>query len=188
MFSGKSDELLRRIKNAVLAGLKVKAFQPAADNRQSGIATQRWDEKNEEFVPAEIFPATKVNSPGDIYEVLASDMPDVIVFDEAQFFPGWIFEVVQNLLFGCMKKFKVLPQEVLVAGLDMWADGTPAGEMPNLLAMCNNPVKITGICQLCSLPKKPSVMTYKKHVGAGQVEIGNKPYKTVCRDCWRRPK
>ena len=189
MFAGKSEELLRRIKNADLAGLTIEAFRPVLDTRQDGIATWRMNSEGEFVVAEKYEPVTVVNSPEDIYTVVGAKEPNMIIFDEAQFYPDWIVDVVKNLIFERLRKFGVLPQEVVVAGLDMWADGTPAGQMPNLLAMADVAIKIRGTCYLCKKPKKPSVMTYKERAGEGQVEVGGfKIYKPACRGCWRPPK
>lgn len=128
MFSGKTEELIRRLNRALIAQQKVEIFKPAIDKRYH-------DEKIVSHSEREIR-STPVNFAGDI--VLLAGDSDVVGIDEAQFFDDAIVEVC-NTLANSGKR-------VIVAGLDMDYEGKPFGPMPNLLAIAEFVTKVHAIC------------------------------------------
>ncbi len=128
MFSGKTEELIRRLNRAIIAKQKVEIFKPVTDKRyhQSQIVSH-----NENSIRS-----TPVNFANDIL-LLAGDC-DVVGIDEAQFFDSAIVEVC-NVLANNGKR-------VIVAGLDMDYEGKPFGPMPNLLAVAEFVTKVHAIC------------------------------------------
>jgi thymidine kinase len=128
MFSGKTEELIRRLNRALIAKQKVEIFKPAIDKRYD-------DQKIVSHSEREIR-STPVNFAGDIL-LLAGDC-DVVGIDEAQFFDDAIVDVC-NTLANAGKR-------VIVAGLDMDYEGKPFGPMPNLLAIAEFVTKVHAIC------------------------------------------
>ncbi len=128
MFSGKTEELIRRLNRALIAKQKVEIFKPAIDKRYD-------DQKIVSHSEREIR-STPVNFAGDIL-LLAGDC-DVVGIDEAQFFDDAIVDVC-NALANAGKR-------VIVAGLDMDYEGKPFGPMPNLLAIAEFVTKVHAIC------------------------------------------
>jgi thymidine kinase len=128
MFSGKTEELIRRLNRALIARQKVEIFKPALDKRYH-------EEKIVSHSDREIR-STPVNFAGDI--LLLAGNCDVVGIDEAQFFDDAIVEVC-NTLANQGKR-------VIVAGLDMDYEGKPFGPMPNLLAVAEFVTKVHAIC------------------------------------------
>jgi len=128
MFSGKTEELIRRLNRALIAKQKVEIFKPKTDNR--------YHEENIVSHNENAIRSTPVNFASDIL-LLAGDC-DVVGVDEAQFFDESIVEVC-NTLANSGKR-------VIVAGLDMDFEGKPFGPMPNLLAVAEFVTKVHAIC------------------------------------------
>ena len=128
MFSGKTEELLRRVKRAKLAKQKIKIFKPKQDVRYSKKKVTSHDNNSIKSKP--------INSPSKILEI--AEKFDVIGIDEAQFFDESIVEVCNKLADS--------GKRVIVAGLDMDYMGKPFGPMPNLLAIAEYVTKVHAIC------------------------------------------
>ena len=128
MFSGKTEELIRRLNRALIAKQKVEIFKPGID--------KRYHEENIVSHSERIIRSTPVQFAGDIL-LLAGDC-DVVGIDEAQFFDDAIVDVC-NTLANAGKR-------VIVAGLDMDFEGKPFGPMPNLLAVAEYVTKVHAIC------------------------------------------
>ena len=128
MFSGKTEELIRRLKRAEFAGQKVEIFKPAVDTRYNEEDVVSHDQNKVKSTP--------IDSSSNL-TLLASDC-DVVGLDEAQFFDDGIVEVV-NLLANSGKR-------VIIAGLDMDFKGRPFGPMPNLMAIAEYVTKVHAIC------------------------------------------
>lgn len=135
MFSGKTDELIRRLRRAVIARQKVQVFKPAIDVRYA-------IEKVTSHAGAD-FSATPVEKSGDI---LAKIEPEttVVGIDEAQFFDDGILEATRLLADRGMR--------VIVAGLDQDFRGEPFGPMPALMAKAEQVDKVRAICMVCGEP------------------------------------
>ena len=128
MFSGKTEELLRRVKRAKLAKQKIKIFKPKQDVRYSKKKVTSHDNNSIKSKP--------IDSPSKI--LIVAEKFDVIGIDEAQFFDENIVEVCNKLADS--------GKRVIVAGLDMDYMGKPFGPMPNLLAVAEYVTKVHAIC------------------------------------------
>ena len=163
MFSGKTEELIRRLKRVKIANLKVEIFKPAID--------VRYDVQKIVSHDTNAINSTPVNSSQNIL-LLAQDV-DVVGIDEAQFFDGEIANVCEGLALRGIR--------VIVAGLDMDYQGNPFGQMPNLLAKADYITKLHAICQVCG---NIANISYRKIAEGPQVLLGEKDiYEARCRHC-----
>lgn len=163
MFSGKTEELIRRLKRVKIANLKVEIFKPAID--------VRYDEVNIVSHDTNAILSTPVDSAQRIL-LLAQDV-DVVGIDEAQFFDPEIANVCETLALRGVR--------VIVAGLDMDYLGNPFGQMPNLLAKADYISKLHAICVRCG---NIANISYRKVAATGQVLLGEKDiYEPRCRTC-----
>ena len=163
MFSGKTEELIRRLKRVKIANLKVEIFKPAMDTR--------FHEMNIVSHDTNIIQSTPVESSQTIL-LLAQDV-DVVGIDEAQFFDAEIGNVCEHL---AMKGIRVI-----VAGLDMDYLGNPFGQMPGLLAKADYITKLHAICVKCG---NIANISYRKIADSPQVLLGEKDiYEPRCRIC-----
>ena len=128
MFSGKTEELIRRLNRAIIARQRVEIFKPVIDKRYHHEQIVSHNEK--------AIRSTPVNFANDIF-LLAGDC-DVVGIDEAQFFDQSIVEVCNTLANN--------GKRIIVAGLDMDYEGKPFGPMPNLLAIAEFVTKVHAIC------------------------------------------
>src|SRR6478672_2396609 len=163
MFSGKTEELIRRLKRVKIANLKVEIFKPAIDTR--------YDETKIVSHDTNAILSTPVESSQAIL-LLANDV-DVVGIDEAQFFDAEIAIVCEQLALKGIR--------VIVAGLDMDYLGRPFGQMPNLLSIADYITKLHAICVQCG---NIANISYRKVTGGGQVLLGEKDiYEPRCRHC-----
>lgn len=163
MFSGKTEELIRRLKRVKIANLKVEIFKPAMDTR--------YDEVNIVSHDTNYIQSTPVDSSQNIL-LLAQDV-DVVGIDEAQFFDSEISDVCETLALRGIR--------VIVAGLDMDYLGKPFGQMPNLLAKADYITKLHAICVRCG---NIANISFRKTKTEGQVLLGEKDvYEPRCRHC-----
>lgn len=132
MFSGKTDELIRRLVRATIAKQKVQVFKPAIDVRYAVEKVTSHAGSNYDAVPVE--------KAANIREKLESDTT-VVGIDEAQFFDPEIVQVAQALAAQGIR--------VLVAGLDMDFKGEPFGSMPVLMSLAESVEKLHAICMVC---------------------------------------
>lgn len=135
MFSGKTDELIRRLRRATIAKQKVQVFKPAIDTRYAV-------EKVTSHAGSE-FAAQPVNRAADIFDNLETDTT-VVGIDEAQFFDDHVLEVVNTLADKGIR--------VIVAGLDTDFRGEPFGCIPVLMAQAEKVDKLQAICMTCGEP------------------------------------
>jgi len=164
MFSGKTEELIRRLKRAKIANLKVEIFKPAIDVRYHVQNIVSHDENR--------IVSTPVDNSQTIL-LLASDA-DVIGIDEAQFFDDQLPEVCDQL---AQKGIRVI-----VAGLDMDYTGKPFGQIPYLLAKADYITKLHAICVKCG---NIASYSYRKSADEGQIVLGEKEmYEPRCRFCF----
>jgi len=163
MFSGKTEELIRRLKRAKIANLKVEIFKPALDTRYDELQVVSHDSNSIQSTPIE-------NSQTIL---LMSDGVDVVGIDEAQFFDDQIIYVCEQLA--------ARGTRVIVAGLDMDYKGKPFGQMPNLLAIADYITKLHAICVKCG---NIASISYRKSAVGPQVLLGEKDvYEPRCRKC-----
>jgi thymidine kinase len=163
MFSGKTEELIRRLKRVKIANLKVEIFKPSIDTR--------YDEQKIVSHDTNAIQSTPVDNSQTI--LLLAQEVDVVGIDEAQFFDDQISTVCEQLAQRGIR--------VIVAGLDMDYLGNPFGQMPNLLAKADYITKLHAICQVCG---NIANISYRKVNGGGQVLLGEKDvYEPRCRIC-----
>lgn len=135
MFSGKSEELIRRVRRAQIARQRVQVFKPALDDRYGVQQVASHNGARVEAIP--------VRSAREIPAHLAQDV-SVAAIDEAQFLDDEVVDVVQDLADRGIR--------VIVAGLDLDFRGEPFGPMPRLLALAETVDKLQAICMVCGAP------------------------------------
>jgi len=166
MFSGKTEELLRRIRRAQLAKQKVEIFKPAVDNR--------YDEANIVSHDARSVSSTPVSSAARIL-LLVQDA-DVVGIDEAQFFDSELVNVCNTLANRGVR--------VIVAGLDMDYLGKPFGPVPQLMAIAEHVTKLHAICISCG---NLAQYSYRKSDENKKIVIGETDrYEALCRQCFTK--
>jgi thymidine kinase len=164
MFSGKTEELIRRLKRAKIANLKVEIFKPSMDIRYHEQKIISHDEN--------AILSTPIDNSQTIL-LLAGEV-NVIGIDEAQFFDDQLPEVCDQLAFRGIR--------VIVAGLDMDYTTKPFGQMPYLLAKADYITKLHAICVKCG---NIANYSYRKKGPGGQVVLGEKDlYEPRCRQCY----
>ena len=168
MFSGKTEELIRRLKRAQFAKQKVEIFKPAIDTRYDEVEVVSHDKNS--------IASTPVENSGNIL-LLSSDI-DVVGIDEAQFFDNGLVEACNKLANQGIR--------VIVAGLDMDFKGNPFGPMPALCAIAENVTKVHAICMECGQLANYShrLINNDKLVLLGEKE----EYQPLCRTCYNRHK
>ncbi len=166
MFSGKTEELIRRMKRAKIAKQKVEIFKPKIDTRYSEVQVVSHDEN--------AIMSTPVDSPRTIL-LLATDV-EVVGIDEAQFFDDGLVEVCNVLANRGIR--------VIVAGLDMDFRGNPFGPIPKLMATAEYVTKVHAICVKCGDLAHHShrLSENDKLVVLGELDI----YEPICRDCFQK--
>ncbi len=163
MFSGKTEELIRRLKRVKIANLKVEIFKPAIDTR--------YDEEKIVSHDTNYIHSTPVENAHSI--LLMAQEVDVVGIDEAQFFDAEIPFVCEQLALRGIR--------VIVAGLDMDYLGKPFGQMPALLAVADYITKLHAICMRCG---NIANVSYRKTSQQSQVLLGEKDiYEPRCRQC-----
>jgi len=136
MFSGKSDELIRRIKRALIARQRVLVFKPGIDDRYHRADVASHDGRRAGAIP--------VRDSSELRQHLAEPLPDVVAIDEAQFFDVGLIKVVLELADKGVR--------VICAGLDLDFRGEPFGIMPDLLARAEYVEKLYAVCPACGAP------------------------------------
>lgn len=166
MFSGKTEELIRRLKRARIARQKVIIFKPAIDTRFSKVDVVSHDHHS--------IASTPVDSSDVILKVGAGY--DVVGIDEAQFFDKGLPDVCNKLANSGVR--------VIIAGLDMDYRGVPFGPIPDLCAIADDVTKVHAICVKCGS------LAYASHRlvrNSARVLLGEKDeYEPLCRDCFRK--
>jgi thymidine kinase len=164
MFSGKTEELIRRLRRAQFAKQKVEIFKPQIDTRyhEEKVISHQGNEIH----------STPVPSSSNIL-LLASDV-DVVGIDEAQFFDMELVNVVNQLADSGVR--------VIIAGLDMDFKGQPFGPMPALLACAEYVTKVHAICMTCG---SLAHVSHRKTNETSLVLLGEtESYEPLCRDCY----
>jgi len=183
MFSGKSEELIRRLRREGYTGKKILAVKPRIDIRTEELIAARSKGAAGKFERTLAFIAKPVDNEKELAALVLSPRngPDILGVDEAQFFGPWFADLVRKLL------LRDYIEKIIVAGLDMDAWGRPFGPMPTLLAMADDVRKETAVCFKCR--KASAMMTQKTSKGSGsQIEVGDAGlYEARCRNCWTPP-
>lgn len=166
MFSGKTEELIRRMKRAKFAKQKVEIFKPAIDVRYSEEDVVSHDQN--------VIRSTPINSSGNIL-LLASDI-EVVGIDEAQFLDEGLVDICNQLANNGVR--------VIVAGLDMDFKGVPFGPIPSLCAVADQVTKVHAICVKCG------ALAYASHRlvdNDHRVMLGEQmEYEPLCRECYQK--
>ena len=161
MFSGRTEELIRRLRRAEIAKLNVKVFKPRIDDRYSSDEIVSHSEQS--------LPSTIVEFASDILKLANS--AQVVGIDEAQFFDNTLVEVCNELA--------AQGKRVIVAGLDMDYRGEPFEPVPQLLAIAEYITKALAICVVCG---DPANMTQRKISSTERVVVGAlRSYEARCR-------
>lgn len=167
MFSGKTEELIRRIKRAQIAKLKTQIFKPMIDDRYSiNHVTSHSSLK---------ISAQTVQNPEEMLTLL-EDNTRIVAVDEAQFFTPTVVDICHRLANRGLR--------VIVAGLDMDYRGVPFGPMPMLMATAEYVTKIQAICTVCG---NPATRTQRRKLEQepGQILVGAEDfYEARCRRCY----
>ncbi len=168
MFSGKTEELIRRLKRAKIAKQKVEIFKPKIDTRYSDEEVVSHDKS--------AILSTPVDNASSIL-LLTGDV-DVVGIDEAQFFDSSLVNVCNELANRGIR--------VIIAGLDMDFAGKPFGPIPELMAIAEYVTKVHAICIKCGNLSNYSYRTAeeKKKILLGEQEA----YLPLCRDCYIKKK
>ena len=166
MFSGKTEELIRRMRRASFAKQRVEIFKPAIDTRYS--------EENVVSHDQHTIQSTPVDSSSSI--LLLSSDADVVGIDEAQFFDDGLVKVCNELANKGVR--------VIIAGLDMDFQGKPFGPIPGLCAIADEVTKVHAICVKCG------ALAYISHrlvQNDKRVLLGEKlTYEPLCRECYQK--
>ena len=166
MFSGKTEELIRRLRRAQFAHQKVEIFKPAIDVRYSEDDVVSHDQKH--------IPSTPIDSSASIL-LLSSDI-DVVGIDEAQFFDMGLVDVCNELAYRGVR--------VIIAGLDMDYKGVPFGPMPAICAIADDVTKVHAICVQCG---NLAYVSHRKVANDRRVLLGETgEYEPLCRECYQK--
>jgi thymidine kinase len=166
MFSGKTEELIRRLKRAKIARQKVEIFKPIVDNRYSETEVVSHDENAIQSIP--------VSDSSKILDLVSE--VQVVGIDEAQFFDEGLIEVCNKLADRGIR--------VIVAGLDMDYKGRPFGPIPGLMAIAEYITKVHAICQRCG---DLAQYSFRKSEEEELVLLGElDEYEPLCRKCYLR--
>ena len=171
MFSGKTEELMRRLKRAQYARQKIQVFKPVIDQRYSVDHVQSHDANRILSIP--------VSTAKEILERV-DDNTRMVGIDEAQFFDDGLIDVAQKLAYRGTR--------VICAGLDMDFKGQPFGPMPKLLAVAESVTKLSAVCMVCGAPATRSQRMVSEEATSenteGQVLVGaHDYYEARCRFC-----
>lgn len=166
MFSGKTEELLRRLRRAKIARQTVEIFKPTIDIR--------YDETDVVSHDKNAIASTPVDNSANI--LLLSSQVDVVGIDEAQFFDEGLVEVAQRLADQGVR--------VVIAGLDMDFRRQPFGPMPGLCAIADSVTKVHAVCVECG---RLASYSFRRVQGDQQVMLGElNEYSPLCRTCYRK--
>lgn len=164
MFSGKTEELIRRIKRAQIAQQPVVLFKSSLDKRYSEEAVVSHDQNN--------IQSTDVDKAMDTFQHIGQSR--VIGFDEAQFFDDKLTDVARQLALDNYR--------VIIAGLDMDFEGKPFTPMPELLAVAEYITKVHAICVQC---RNLATHSFRKAQSADKIVVGSdEAYEPRCRKCF----
>jgi thymidine kinase len=164
MFSGKTEELIRRLNRARIARQKVEIFKPAVDTRYHETEIVSHNSNS--------IPSTPVQS--SLHILLMNHDADVIGIDEAQFFDVELVYVCQTLASQ--------GKRVIVAGLDMDYLGEPFGAVPALMAVAEFVTKVHAVCMVCG---DPASLSFRKIANQSLVMLGEQDtYEARCRHCF----
>jgi thymidine kinase len=164
MFSGKTEELIRRLSRARIAKLSVQIYKPKTDTRYDEHAVVTHNAKS--------FPCVAIDNSASI--LLLYNDEQVVAIDEAQFFDADLPEVCNTLANKGVR--------VIVAGLDMDFKGRPFGPMPAVMAIAESVTKLHAVCVRCG---NPALYSYRIVAGEDKIMLGETDtYEPRCRNCY----
>jgi thymidine kinase len=168
MFSGKSEELIKRIRRAQIAQLRVQIFKHGIDSRYDDTSIVSHSQQS--------MPGIALTNVGDILD-LVDDRTELVAIDEGQFFTAEIIEVANKLA--------NLGKRVIVAGLDLDYMGNPFGPMPQLMCTAEYVTKQLAICMACG---DPANFTQRLTQATDQIVVGaSETYEARCRRHFEPP-
>lgn len=175
MFSGKSEELIRRLRRAKYAKQNIIVFKHHSDNRYDNINVSSHNKNMIEAIP--------INSSKELINILKEkekeNKIDVIGIDEIQFFDFEILKVIENLVES--------GKRVIVAGLDQDYNGKPFSFMGELLAMADYVDKLHAICSVCGKEASKTQILKKDKIKNSNILIGSEDiYEARCRKCHKK--
>ncbi len=166
MFSGKTEELIRRIKRAKYAKQRIQIFKSGVDVRYSEEEVVSHD--------ANAIPSTPIDSSASLL-LLCNDV-DVVGIDEAQFLDTGLVDICSKLANSGIR--------VIVAGLDMDFKGRPFGPIPGLLAIADDVMKVHAVCMQCG---RPAQFSHRLVQNERTVMLGEtSEYEPLCRRCYNK--
>ena len=166
MFSGKTEELIRRLRRAKFAKQRVEIFKPAIDVRYSEEDVVSHDQNH--------IRSTPIDSSASIL-LLSSDI-DVVGIDEAQFLDDGLPDICNELANRGVR--------VIIAGLDMDFRGAPFGPMPALCAIADDVTKVHAICVKCG---SLAYVSHRIVAGDRRILLGEtQEYEPLCRECYQK--
>ncbi len=166
MFSGKTEELLRRIKRAKLARQRVQLFKPRIDNRYDDVKVVSHEGLNADAIP--------VTTAKELMSLVRVEDTQVVGIDEVQFFDADIIAATEELANGGVR--------VIVAGLDQDYRGLPFGPMPNLMSIAEYVTKLHAVCARCGAA---ACRSQRLVASEGQLFVGGAAaYEARCRRCF----
>ncbi len=164
MFSGKTEELIRRLKRAEIAEQSIVVIKPSLDTRYDDAKVVSHDDRKLHSIP--------LKRSQDILK--HTDGVEVVGIDEAQFFDDGLPEVCNQLALE--------GKRVIIAGLDLDYKGVPFGSIPHLMAIAEYVTKVHAICLHCG---NLATHSYRVHASESQVLLGEKDsYEARCRKCF----
>ncbi len=165
MFSGKTEELIRRVKRAVLARQRVQAFKPRIDDRYDATRIVSHERLSVDAVAV---------GTSESLEQRVDDECQVVAIDEAQFFDSGLVDVVDRLAARGLR--------VIIAGLDQDYLGRPFHPMPELMAIAEDVTKVHAVCTVCGAAASRSQRLLAE--GATVLVGGSEAYEARCRGCF----
>lgn len=187
MFAGKTEELMRLIKQARIVGKRVLVIKSPVDPRAEHAIVSRGLDPNdhEKFVVIEQYPAHPVTSASEFDSLVKEGDPNIIIIDEAQFFEDWLVTSIEKLL----EERKNTDLQIVASGLDMDYQRLPFEIVAKLMALADEVMKVTAFCFRC---KKPALFTQKNSLSTERIEAdsgtGTTVYEARCRVCHVIPK
>lgn len=169
MFSGKTEELIRRLKRALIGRQRVQAFKPKIDDRYASEALASHAGRK--------LDAVAVADVDELRSLIAPDA-EVVGIDEVQFFDASIVELISELADGGVR--------VITAGLDLDYQAQPFGPIPTLLAKAESVTKVLAVCVLCA---RPASRSHRISEEQGLHVVGaTDRYQPLCRHCYAHKK
>lgn len=189
MFSGKTEELIRRLHVALYAEKLILVLKPKKDTRpgEEVYSRKKKGKTDKDFEKFSTFPAHIVESAEEAEELLKLHKPHILAMDEGQFFDEEFVDLIKEMMNS--EEYRHLI--IIISGLDMTSEGDPfPGPMPQFMAIAHEIVKLRAVCFECRAWPPNAEMTYYKGVKKDVVLVGDAKdgYEARCRNCWKPSK